>query len=211
MVTLHRPSNVDDPVQLQQLVAALLDVQKHLPLVFPVHPRTAQRLAAAGLDRRLSEPGMRLIEPQSYIRFMSLVTGASAVITDSGGIQEETTYLGIPCLTLRENTERPITISEGTNRLVRPDTLARELDTALAAPKSERRRPRFVGRAHRRALRGGFDGAERRPRARYPRGLASKRKPLISSSCRAKPRQRVERRTASLDVASRLRSMLCSR
>ncbi len=141
VVTLHRPSNVDDPAQLQRLVAALLDVQRHLPLVFPVHPRTAQRLAASGGNRMLEAVGVRLIEPQSYIRFMSLVTGAAAAITDSGGIQEETTYLGIPCLTLRENTERPITIAQGTNRLVRPDTLARELDAALSAPPSERRRP----------------------------------------------------------------------
>jgi UDP-N-acetylglucosamine 2-epimerase (non-hydrolysing) len=141
VVTLHRPSNVDEPAQLQRLVAALLDVQQRLPLVFPVHPRTAQRLAASGFDRELEKAGVRLIEPQSYVRFMSLVTGAAAAITDSGGIQEETTYLGIPCLTLRENTERPITISQGTNRLVRPDTLARELDAALSAPKSERRRP----------------------------------------------------------------------
>jgi UDP-N-acetylglucosamine 2-epimerase (non-hydrolysing) len=141
VVTLHRPSNVDDPIQLERLVTALLDVQRRLPLVFPVHPRTAQRLTASRLDGRLERAGVRLIEPQSYIRFMSLVTGAAAAITDSGGIQEETTYLGIPCLTLRENTERPITISEGTNRLVRPDKLARELDASLLAPKNERRRP----------------------------------------------------------------------
>ncbi|WP_431848537.1 non-hydrolyzing UDP-N-acetylglucosamine 2-epimerase [Allosphingosinicella sp.] len=141
VVTLHRPSNVDEPAQLERLVVALLQVQKRLPLVFPVHPRTAQRLAACGLDAKLRTAGVRLIEPQPYVRFMSLVTGAAAAITDSGGIQEETTYLGIPCLTLRENTERPITISQGTNRLVRPQTLACELEAALAAPKHERRRP----------------------------------------------------------------------
>ena len=141
VVTLHRPSNVDAPEQLERLVAALLDVQSRLPLVFPVHPRTAQRLAEAGLRGRLERAGVRLIEPQSYIRFMSLVTGATVVITDSGGIQEETTYLGIPCLTLRENTERPITISQGTNRLVRADTLARELDRALANGTADRPKP----------------------------------------------------------------------
>ncbi|MDB5661668.1 MAG: hypothetical protein JWN59_6, partial [Sphingomonas bacterium] len=105
------------------------------------HPRTAARLAAAGLADRLEEAGVRLIDPVPYIRFMSLVLGAQAVITDSGGIQEETTYLGIPCLTLRDNTERPITISEGTSRLVKIDRLVAELDAALAVPQTARRRP----------------------------------------------------------------------
>lgn len=141
VVTLHRPSNVDDPAQLAQLAAALTLVQRRLPLVFPVHPRTAQRLAAAGLDQRLAAAGVRLIEPAPYVRFMSLVADAAAVLTDSGGVQEETTYLGIPCLTLRDNTERPITISEGTNRLVNAATLGRELDHALAGSKRARKRP----------------------------------------------------------------------
>jgi UDP-N-acetylglucosamine 2-epimerase (non-hydrolysing) len=141
VVTLHRPSNVDDPRQLARLVEALLAVQARLPLVFPVHPRTGQRLDAAGLREPLVRAGVTLIEPVPYVRFMSLVTGAAAAITDSGGIQEETTYLGIPCLTLRENTERPITISEGTNRLVRPDSLVRELEAALATPRRVRQRP----------------------------------------------------------------------
>jgi UDP-N-acetylglucosamine 2-epimerase (non-hydrolysing) len=141
VVTLHRPSNVDDPRQLARLVEALLAVQARLPLVFPVHPRTGQRLDAAGLREALVRAGVTLIEPVPYVRFMSLVTGAAAAITDSGGIQEETTYLGIPCLTLRENTERPITISEGTNRLVRPDSLVRELEAALATPRRVRQRP----------------------------------------------------------------------
>jgi UDP-N-acetylglucosamine 2-epimerase (non-hydrolysing) len=141
VVTLHRPSNVDDPAQLARLAEALVGVQRRLPLVFPVHPRTAQRLDASGLRARLLDAGLKLVEPASYVRFMGLVTGAAVAITDSGGIQEETTYLGIPCLTLRENTERPITISEGTNRLVRAETLSRECDIALAAPKHERRRP----------------------------------------------------------------------
>lgn len=141
VVTLHRPSNVDDPAPLAALVDALLAVQAKLPLVFPVHPRTAQRLGAAGLDGKLIEGGVRLVEPLPYVRFMSLVAGATAAITDSGGIQEETTYLGIPCLTLRENTERPITITQGTNRLVRAETLAAALDEALAQPRSARARP----------------------------------------------------------------------
>jgi len=141
VVTLHRPSNVDTPEALQRLTAALLAVQTRLPLVFPVHPRTAQRLAAVGLDAVLTAGGVVLTDPLPYVRFMSLVAAASAAITDSGGIQEETTYLGIPCLTLRENTERPITITQGTNRLVRSDTLAEALDEALATPRSERARP----------------------------------------------------------------------
>ncbi|MET0180910.1 MAG: UDP-N-acetylglucosamine 2-epimerase (non-hydrolyzing) [Novosphingobium sp.] len=141
VVTLHRPSNVDEPAQLGRLAEALIAAQAMLPLVFPVHPRTAARLAAAGLDARLAAAGVRLIEPASYIRFMSLVMHAGAVITDSGGIQEETTYLGIPCLTLRDNTERPITITEGTSRLVRAGSLAAALAKALAQARADRKRP----------------------------------------------------------------------
>jgi UDP-N-acetylglucosamine 2-epimerase (non-hydrolysing) len=138
VVTLHRPSNVDDPAQLLRLVDALIEAQRRLPLVFPVHPRTARTLAGALIDSRLARAGVRLVEPLPYVRFMSLVTGAAAAITDSGGIQEETTYLGIPCLTLRENTERPVTISEGTNRLVRAETLLIELERALTGPRPVR-------------------------------------------------------------------------
>ncbi len=141
IVTLHRPSNVDHPRTLGALVAALVVVQARLPLVFPVHPRTAQRLAAAGLTELLARHGVVLTEPLPYIRFMSLVAGAAAAITDSGGIQEETTYLGIPCLTLRENTERPITIDQGTNRLVDASSLGQALDRALATPAARRPRP----------------------------------------------------------------------
>lgn len=141
LVTLHRPSNVDDPEQLARLVEALVAAQARLPLLFPVHPRTAGRLAAAGLTARLEQAGVRLVEPASYVRFMSLVMHAAAIITDSGGIQEETTYLGVPCLTLRDNTERPITITEGTSRLVRAETLVSALEAALAESRSQRRRP----------------------------------------------------------------------
>lgn len=141
VVTLHRPSNVDHPFALGALVAALVVAQARLPLVFPVHPRTAQRLATMGLDRRLAQHGVVLTDPLPYVRFMSLVAGSAAAITDSGGIQEETTYLGIPCLTLRDNTERPITITQGTNRLVTSDTLAAALDQALATPRSAQPRP----------------------------------------------------------------------
>ena len=141
VVTLHRPSNVDDPVKLAQLVDALEIAQRQLPLVFPVHPRTRQRLEAAGLLARLERAGLKLVGPAPYIRFMALVSDAAAIITDSGGIQEETTYLGIPCLTLRDNTERPITISEGTSRLVKADRLVETLAAALAEPRSARKRP----------------------------------------------------------------------
>jgi UDP-N-acetylglucosamine 2-epimerase (non-hydrolysing) len=141
VVTLHRPSNVDEPAQLGRLVEALVAIQKRLPLVFPLHPRTAQRLNASGLHEVLRRAGVKLVDPLPYVRFMSLVIGAAATITDSGGIQEEATYLGLPCLTLRENTERPITISEGTNRLVTPDTLASELERALSEPARARRKP----------------------------------------------------------------------
>jgi UDP-N-acetylglucosamine 2-epimerase (non-hydrolysing) len=140
VVTLHRPSNVDVPEQLDRLVEALVAVQAHLPLVFPVHPRTRQRLGDAGAAR-LAAAGIRLVGPAAYVRFMSLVAGAAAVITDSGGIQEETTYLGIPCLTLRENTERPITITEGTAQLVNAGNLLERLLSALAQPRQDRKRP----------------------------------------------------------------------
>lgn len=133
VLTLHRPSNVDSDGMLTALVDALIETQHRLPLVFPVHPRTAKRLADTGLDARLAEAGVRLLEPMPYVRFMSLVVDAAAVITDSGGIQEETTYLGIPCLTLRDNTERPITISEGTNALVNAAGLVAAVDDALGS------------------------------------------------------------------------------
>ncbi len=143
VVTLHRPSNVDGDTQLSTLVDALIAVQARLPLVWPVHPRAAKRLSETGLSERLTAAGIKLIEPSPYIRFMSLVSNAAAAITDSGGIQEETTYLSIPCLTLRDNTERPITISEGTNELVNAATLFAALEAALAKPKSQRPRPEF--------------------------------------------------------------------
>jgi UDP-N-acetylglucosamine 2-epimerase (non-hydrolysing) len=143
VVTLHRPSNVDDPAQLAGLAEALAAVQKRLPVIFPVHPRTARRLAAIGLDATLTASGVRLIEPLPYIAFMSLVLEAGAVITDSGGLQEETTYLGIPCFTLRENTERPITVEQGTNRLTTPAALPGLLDAALAQGGAAPARPEY--------------------------------------------------------------------
>jgi len=119
VVTIHRPSNTDDPAKLSELMRHLIDASEIVPLVFPLHPRTRKALEKVGLlnelERRLT---IKLLEPLSYLSFMALLSKSKVAITDSGGIQEETTYLGIPCLTLRKNTERPITVTEGTNRLV---------------------------------------------------------------------------------------------
>jgi UDP-N-acetylglucosamine 2-epimerase (non-hydrolysing) len=139
VVTLHRPSNVDRREDLEPLVAQLAAVARELPLVFPVHPRTRQQLAAFGLLAAL--PGVLITEPLGYTQFMNLVCDARAVITDSGGVQEESTYLGIPCLTLRENTERPITVTSGTNRLVRTAELYERVCDALAGRWPTGRRP----------------------------------------------------------------------
>lgn len=125
LVTLHRPSNVDDSSALKNILASLLEVSEAMPIVFPVHPRTKQRIGQFGLDVK----GLLLVDPVPYIEFLALQRNAAVVITDSGGIQEETTYLGVPCLTLRSNTERPVTVTVGTNILVGQDRekLASEL------------------------------------------------------------------------------------
>jgi UDP-N-acetylglucosamine 2-epimerase (non-hydrolysing) len=119
LVTLHRPSNVDDPSMLSRIMAALREMSMDVPVLFPVHPRTAKQLSRAGLAG--ADKGLRLVNPMGYIEFLCLQSKAAVVITDSGGIQEETTYLGVPCLTLRENTERPVTVDVGTNTLVGRD------------------------------------------------------------------------------------------
>ncbi|MEL6185772.1 MAG: UDP-N-acetylglucosamine 2-epimerase (non-hydrolyzing), partial [Myxococcota bacterium] len=134
VLTMHRPSNVDEPDVLKRLVEVLVQISRDVPLVFPVHPRTRQRLEAAGLDAVLeTEAGVHLLEPLGYLEFLSLTSRAKLVLTDSGGLQEETTALGIPCLTLRENTERPITESEGTNIVVGVDPvrIRAEVDVIL--------------------------------------------------------------------------------
>jgi UDP-N-acetylglucosamine 2-epimerase (non-hydrolysing) len=118
VTTLHRPSNVDEKEVLAGLLDALVAVGEKMPVIFPVHPRTRRNIESFGLAERIENSGVRLIEPLGYLDFMRLYSGARLVLTDSGGLQEETTALGIPCLTLRENTERPITIQLGTNRLV---------------------------------------------------------------------------------------------
>jgi UDP-N-acetylglucosamine 2-epimerase (non-hydrolysing) len=120
LVTLHRPSNVDDTEWLTRAYEILCDLSRRIPVLFPVHPRTRQRLSAIQQGNDRAE-GLRLIDPLSYLEFLGLQTRAAAVVTDSGGIQEETTYLGVPCLTLRENTERPVTVDIGTNILVGRD------------------------------------------------------------------------------------------
>ncbi len=134
VATLHRPANVDTPVAAQALVAMLRDVAAQLPVVLPLHPRGRAALESAGL---LGVAGLRVIEPIGYVEFVSLVRGARVVVTDSGGIQEETTILGVPCLTVRPNTERPITISHGTNRLVEPDGVAASVRDVLDRPRPE--------------------------------------------------------------------------
>ena len=129
VATLHRPGNVDDPEDVKALVAAMHAVADQAQVVIPLHPRGRARLEAAGF---LDHPGMRVIDPLGYIEFMGLVRGAAAVVTDSGGVQEETTILGVPCLTLRPNTERPVTITHGTNQLVTRDTLVERVREVLA-------------------------------------------------------------------------------
>lgn len=136
VLTLHRPGNVDDRDTLRSLVAVLREVSASLPVMFPAHPRTATRIREFGLgDGAEGEGHLRMVAPMGYVEFLSLMSGAHLVLTDSGGVQEETTILGIPCLTLRDNTERPVTLSQGTNCLVGTsrrailDAVARILET----------------------------------------------------------------------------------
>ncbi|MBU3070874.1 UDP-N-acetylglucosamine 2-epimerase (non-hydrolyzing) [Aestuariicella sp. G3-2] len=121
LVTLHRPSNVDDPEVLTSIIDSLLEASETLELVFPVHPRTRNQLVQHGLLKKLETSRIALLEPQGYLQMLGLMKDAKVVMTDSGGIQEETTALGVPCITLRESTERPITITQGTNILVGAD------------------------------------------------------------------------------------------
>jgi UDP-N-acetylglucosamine 2-epimerase (non-hydrolysing) len=129
LVTLHRPSNVDDPEVLRRILTAMLSVSKDLAVVFPAHPRTRQRMAQFGV----AADALHVCDPLPYLEFLALQAGATAVLTDSGGIQEETTFLGVPCLTLRDNTERPVTVEIGTNTLIgnKPDRLRDELAKIL--------------------------------------------------------------------------------
>jgi len=142
VVTLHRPSNVDDPLLFSKIIDCLLNITTDLPLIFPIHPRTKTNLHKFNLMEKItSNPGISLTEPMSYVQFMSLVMNSRIVITDSGGIQEETTYLNIPCVTLRDTTERPITIKEGTNCLAQVTNLKDRITSALSAVSDVKRQP----------------------------------------------------------------------
>jgi UDP-N-acetylglucosamine 2-epimerase (non-hydrolysing) len=144
VLTLHRPANVDNPETFARILSALETIAERLPIVFPVHPRTRKTIAELGFAERLAQSkNLRLIDPLGYLDFLRLYSGARLVLTDSGGIQEETTALGIPCLTLRENTERPITVTLGTNKIVGtdPEKITRE---ALASLKEQPVRPPVV-------------------------------------------------------------------
>jgi UDP-N-acetylglucosamine 2-epimerase (non-hydrolysing) len=129
VATLHRPANVDTPLDAEALVKTLHPVADQVEVVLPLHPRGRSGLVAAGL---LEHPGITVVEPLGYVEFLGLVRGAAAVITDSGGVQEETTVLGVPCLTLRPNTERPVTITHGTNQLVTREDLPWRVERVLA-------------------------------------------------------------------------------
>ena len=154
LVTLHRPSNVDSVDTLAPIVQALINASESIDVVFVAHPRTIKGLDAFGLTERLAAAArVTLLEPLSYIRFMNVAVGARVVITDSGGLQEETTYLGVPCLTLRENTERPITVTMGTNQLISAPELGPALASVLAGDiKQGKRPPLWDGRTAQRAV-----------------------------------------------------------
>lgn len=149
VLTLHRPSNVDDPVILMHFLDALQEVARHLPIIFPVHPRVKQKLQQgllwpeSGPEARVSQKGVVYLDPLGYLDFVALLSRARLVLTDSGGIQEETTILGVPCLTARDSTERPITVTHGTNQVIGSDP-RRIVDHALRIleePPSPKGRP----------------------------------------------------------------------
>jgi len=159
VLTLHRPANVDSPDVLGGLLKAVGRLQRELPIVFPVHPRTRKALSGQDLA---AMPDLRLVDPLGYLDFLKLVSHARLVLTDSGGIQEETTVLGVPCLTVRENTERPVTLEEGTNVLVGLDPeriVSAGMDVLAAPPRLGRVPQLWDGRAAARIL----DVLERRP------------------------------------------------
>lgn len=141
LVTLHRPVNVDDPVTLAEIMSALETISEQVPVLFPVHPRTKARLNEYGLQPK--NPRLSILEPLGYLDFLALQEHAVLVLTDSGGIQEETTYLGVPCLTVRANTERPVTISMGTNQLVDSEklSLVKAMQDRLADSRKNKRMP----------------------------------------------------------------------
>ena len=141
LVTLHRPSNVDDSTTLHGILQALGEISREVPVIFPVHPRTRQRIRS--LNQTLPNMTLQLTDPLGYLDFLALMNAAALVVTDSGGIQEETTYLGVPCLTARQNTERPLTLTEGTNRLVdsRYEDILAGMKDSLGRQRTVPRRP----------------------------------------------------------------------
>src|SRR3989449_201543 len=145
VLTLHRPANVDDRETFARILRGLEEIATRLPIVFPVHPRTKKTIAEFGFGERIKKSNLSLIAPMPYLDFLGLYSGARLVLTDSGGIQEETTFLGIPCLTLRETTERPITVEMGTNTVAgsEPKTIVEAARRALEHPpdKTSRRIP----------------------------------------------------------------------
>jgi UDP-N-acetylglucosamine 2-epimerase (non-hydrolysing) len=151
LVTLHRPSNVDGAERLEAVVNGLAELAERSPVVFPVHPRTRARLEATGLARRLEHAGVRVRDPLGYLEFLSFEAEAGAVLTDSGGIQEETAALGVPCFTLRANTERPVTLTLGTNTLLGADPAAIRRVEIPAEPPAPASIPGWDGRAGERA------------------------------------------------------------
>ena len=156
LVTLHRPSNVDDPDTLAEALRILQDVAQRLPVVWPLHPRTRANIERFGLMARATGPRVALLPPQGYLDMLGLMAGAKVVLTDSGGVQEETTALAVPCLTMRDNTERPITVDEGTNTLVGRDRelILRSVDEILRGGGKRGRRPElWDGRAAQRIAR----------------------------------------------------------
>jgi UDP-N-acetylglucosamine 2-epimerase (non-hydrolysing) len=144
IVTLHRPSNVDEPRTLGRICESLIKISEKIAMVFPIHPRTRKSLEQSGLMEVLKDATrLHIQHPLNYLRFMNLVFNCRLVITDSGGIQEETTYLGIPCLTMRPNTERPITIKQGTNRLCSAEDLQSLVDKALSEDRNRGQIPEY--------------------------------------------------------------------
>ena len=138
LVTLHRPSNVDAPKKLKQLCRSLIRISQKIPLAFPIHPRTRKNAEEIGIISELEKAkDVLLLDPLNYARFMNLVFNCRFALTDSGGIQEESTYLGIPCITLRPNTERPITMTQGTNQLCELQDLKKAVDAILAVKRPE--------------------------------------------------------------------------
>jgi UDP-N-acetylglucosamine 2-epimerase (non-hydrolysing) len=145
LVTLHRPSNVDDPAVFGPLLDVLDEISRRLPLVFPMHPRTRTNMERLGLNGKLDPSRVAVLPPQGYLEMVGLMAGATVALTDSGGVQEETTALGVPCITLRENTERPITVEQGTNTLTGPHRapILAALDDVLSGRSKRGRAPEF--------------------------------------------------------------------